>query len=98
MPDRYAFPGEPLTEAERELLTILQEECAEVIVAASKLLRFGKEHYEGYGDNQTVLALEVGDLLEMISRAQVSKLIPSAEVVNGMIRKQQRLKQFSRTM
>lgn len=47
-----------------ELLVILMEECAEVIQAASKCLRFGWDREQPeYGQNDKVLAGEVGDLL-----------------------------------
>jgi hypothetical protein len=50
-----------------EKLVILMEECAEVIKAASKCLRFGWDRkQEGYGQNDLVLAEEVGDLLGII--------------------------------
>jgi NTP pyrophosphatase (non-canonical NTP hydrolase) len=42
--------------AEHELLQLLQEECAEVIQAASKCIRFGDK------DNQFHLEKEIGDL------------------------------------
>ena len=44
-----------------ELLTILQEECAEVIQEASKIKRFGQT-----SENTDRLAKEVGDLVCMI--------------------------------
>lgn len=42
--------------AEHELLQLLQEECAEVIQAASKCIRFGDK------DNHFQLEKELGDL------------------------------------
>lgn len=50
-----------------ELLVILMEECAEVIKAASKCLRFGytREQPE-YGVNDKVLAAEIGDVLGIV--------------------------------
>lgn len=48
-----------------ELLTILQEECAEVIQEASKVKRFGQQK-----DNLDRLAKEVGDLVCMIELLQ----------------------------
>lgn len=42
--------------AEHELLQLLQEECAEVIQAASKCIRFGEK------DNYFQLEKELGDL------------------------------------
>ena len=50
-----------------ELLVILMEECAEVIQAASKCLRFGyKRDQPEYGQNDKVLSGEIGDLLGII--------------------------------
>jgi hypothetical protein len=45
----------------REILTILQEEAAEVIVEVSKCFRFGLS-----GQNLTRLGKEIGDLQQMI--------------------------------
>lgn len=42
--ERYVTPFDLPTAHERELLTILSKEAAEVIVAASKLQRFGREN------------------------------------------------------
>lgn len=56
---------EPLTTD--ELLVILAEECAEVIKAATKCLRFGWDRKQkGYGQNNLVLAEEIGDLMGII--------------------------------
>lgn len=56
-----------LTDKEREILVITQEECAEVIQEISKVFRFGieNEHKSGSKHRQ-VLEAEVGDLLCMI--------------------------------
>ena len=93
---RYHFLGTPLTDQERELLTIMQEECAEVIQAASKLLRFGKEYYDGYGDNQVVLGLEIGDTQHMFELLITSGLISIGVTEAGKERKAGRLKLFMR--
>lgn len=46
-----------------ELLVLLIEECAEVIQAATKCLRFGWDrNYPGYGVNHEKLADEIGEL------------------------------------
>jgi hypothetical protein len=48
-------------------LVLLTEECAEVIHAATKCIRFTwDEDYPGYGINHEVLSREVGDLLGVI--------------------------------
>ncbi len=51
---------------QNEVLVVLIEECAEVIQAATKCLRFGWDrNHPGYGVNHEVLAKELGDLLGM---------------------------------
>jgi NTP pyrophosphatase (non-canonical NTP hydrolase) len=48
-----------------EVLNLLQEECAEVIQAISKVRRFGKEA------NITDLCKEIGDMLYLVDLAKV---------------------------
>jgi NTP pyrophosphatase (non-canonical NTP hydrolase) len=52
----------------REILTILQEECAEVIVEVSKCFRFGPDQMmQGvHVTNMQRLEKELGDLLAMV--------------------------------
>jgi len=52
----------------KETLGILQEECAEVIVEASKCLRFGLGafHYRAGISHQDMLETEIGDMLAMV--------------------------------
>ena len=54
-----------------EILSILQEECAEVIQAISKVKRFGTKN------NIDQLALEIGDMLYLtdLARIQFNELI-----------------------
>ena len=58
------------TERQNEILTITQEECAEVIQVISKIFRFGlgHEHVSSHRGitNTEKLSEEVGDLLAMI--------------------------------
>lgn len=63
-----------LTNAETERLSLLMEECAEVIQAASKILRHGwrTEHNGITYDNLHQLEVELGDvgaILHMMYRA-----------------------------
>jgi len=52
-----------LTEAQRERLIILAEECAEVIQAVSKVLRHGfHAHYDNGISNKVQLEIECGDI------------------------------------
>lgn len=54
-----------------ELLDLLAEECAEVIVAVSKARRFGfGTMWPGYGRNDYAIAREVGDVLACIDALQ----------------------------
>jgi NTP pyrophosphatase (non-canonical NTP hydrolase) len=58
-----------MSDKSRETLLILQEECAEVIQAASKIFRFGEEsRWPNPSSSSTheCLAMEVGQLLCMV--------------------------------
>lgn len=52
----------------QEALDLLQEECAEVIVEASKIRRFGlnTKHYKKDLTHAEMLEIEVGDVLALI--------------------------------
>jgi hypothetical protein len=83
----------------REILTILQEEAAEVIVAASKLLRFGVDPtWPGMkAPNSIELCEEAGDLAVMLERLIDLKLFESVAFNNGKHRKRARLRQYLQT-
>jgi NTP pyrophosphatase (non-canonical NTP hydrolase) len=58
-----------MNEKQKEAILILQEECAEVIQAASKVFRFGTESRwptEESGTTLEELQIEVGQVLAMI--------------------------------
>jgi NTP pyrophosphatase (non-canonical NTP hydrolase) len=57
-----------MNEDTREILIILQEECAEVIQAVSKISRFGLDNYKPGKPktNREHLEEELGDMLAMI--------------------------------
>lgn len=93
----YAFTGEPLTPYEAELLQILAEECNEVAIAASKLLRFGREKNPTTGvSNIRDLGLETGDLQMVFARVLAADILRNADVVEGMERKEKRLAIYMR--
>ena len=50
----------------KEVMAILQEECAEVIQAVSKINRFGMESEWQGVTNKQHLVIEIGDLIAMI--------------------------------
>ncbi len=101
--ERYKPNGTPLTNHERELLTILMEECAEVIQASSKLMRFGKENRPPDGfphseiSNSTYLGLECGDLDCMIRLVKEAGIISLRDLGAGHQRKLERLKKYMQT-
>lgn len=74
-----------------EILLILQEECAEVIQAISKVKRFGMDN------NQEQLEQEVCDVLCMIDLAYERGILKSdaLKVKDRINKKRERLKKFS---
>lgn len=84
-----------LTEQQKEVLLIVQEECAEVTQAISKIFRFGlKETYQNKS-NQERLEEEVGDLMCMIELMQDSGVIDPEFVRTASIKKRIKLEQWS---
>jgi len=71
----------------RETLTILQEECAEVIQEASKILRFSNDGKK--------LEREVGDLICMIELLYEQRVIDPSNVAIQAIEKRHKLKKWS---
>ena len=70
-----------------ELLTIMMEECAEVIVECSKIIRFGNDG--------SSLAKELGDLQAMVELAQKSDIISYTEIEDQIPHKMEKLKKYS---
>ena len=80
-----------LNKVQEEILTILQEECAEVIQAVSKVRRFGE------AGNIEQLEQEIADVLCMINLAYRHGIMVKNEerVQNRITVKEERLKMFS---
>ena len=80
-----------LNKVQEEILTILQEECAEVIQAVSKVRRFGE------AGNIEQLEQEIADVLCMINLAYRHGIMVKNEerVQNRITVKEERLKKFS---
>ena len=89
----------PCTDFEEEVLSLIQEECAEVIQAISKTRRFGWDSYHPTDsekiDNRTHLEIELGDLLCLVEILVENGVISSACVHKAIVDKRERLKQFS---
>ena len=82
---------------ENEIMDILQEECAEVIQAVSKIRRFGinEIHLKVGKSNKENLTEEVGDLLCMIDLLIEFGIIDNKEVYIARAAKQEKLKKWS---
>lgn len=77
MSEKFVSPHPLPSDHERELLTILIEECAEVRQRATKMLRFGRDEVQPGQDftNADRLAKEIGDLVVMVELAVQAGLV-----------------------
>ena len=76
----------------KETLTILSEECAEVIQASSKLIRFGPYDEEHIKE----LEQELADLMAMIIILEYYGYIKMENIKNGVLPKLEKLKKYSK--
>lgn len=81
----------------KEILDITQEECAEVIVAISKISRFGLDNFKPGKPltNRQHLAEELGDLQAMIDLCIINGIVNKQEVDQASDNKFNKLKQWS---
>ncbi len=81
----------------KEILDITQEECAEVVVAVSKISRFGLDNYKPGKPktNREHLEEEVGDLLAMVDLMIEHKIIDINSVDTARAAKKDKLKIWS---
>jgi len=78
-----------------ELLTILSEECAEVIVECSKIKRFGIDsEYDGMTAGER-LQKELGDLQCMIGLLQADDVVSFSGIEEASELKRQKLMRWS---
>ena len=75
-----------------EIITILQEECSEVIQAVSKVRRFGMP--ENHGN----LVVELCDLQAMINLMYEYEVVPCSleQRIDNIHQKREKLKKFSK--
>jgi len=81
----------------REILLILQEECAEVTQAISKCFRFGLDNFKP-GKSKTNLEHledELGDLFAMVELLESHGVINTDNIDNAKHVKFEKLKQWS---
>ena len=86
-----------MNEDTREILVILQEECAEVIQAISKCHRFGMDNLKPGKPktNREHLEEEVGDMLAMIDILLVNNIVSWANLHRAKRAKIEKLKKWS---
>lgn len=80
-----------------EILTITQEEAAEVIQEISKIFRFGidVDHRDGMSHRQR-LTTEIGDLLTMIDLLKDHRIIDPVKIEMAKQAKIDKLKKYSK--
>jgi NTP pyrophosphatase (non-canonical NTP hydrolase) len=77
-----------------EVMDILQEECAEVIQAVSKIRRFGYDSRwpEEGPNNRQLLEMEIGDLLAMVDILVERCVISDSNINDARAKKKEKLK------
>lgn len=84
-----------MTNSEKQILLICQEECAEVTQAISKVFRFGYDSVYNDRTNHQRLTEEVGDLLAMIDLMVEAGIIDESAIQMASAQKKIKLKQWS---
>ena len=80
---------------EREALLILQEECAEVSQAISKIFRFGYDSTFNDLNNRQMLEQELGDLFQLVEILLERNVIDLDNLHIAMAKKKAKLKIWS---
>ena len=84
-----------MNKAQKEIMLIAQEECAEVTQAISKVFRFGLDGSHNERTNRERLTEELGDLHCMIELMVESGLVDRSELLNASGNKRKKLMQWS---
>lgn len=86
-----------MTDKTKEIMDITAEECAEVIVAISKISRFGIDNYKPNKPltNRQHLEEEIGDLLAMVDLMEQFQVINMDRVNLAKAAKIKKLEQWS---
>lgn len=86
-----------ISDKQREVLLIAQEECAEIVQAVSKCFRFGFDSrwpIDG-SNNRENLTEEVGDFVAMVRLMVDYEIIDMSELEKAAERKMTKLKKWS---
>lgn len=91
------FPNIKMDPQTKEVMDILQEECAEVIQAVSKISRFGLDNYKPGKPktNREHLEEELGDMLAMIDILCSMDVVDLDNLRIAKLAKIQKLKKWS---
>lgn len=84
-----------LSEKQKEILLITQEECSEVSQVISKIFRFGIDNTWNDISNRNRFGEELGDLLCMIHLIIESGLIDERDLFCCAAKKKEKLKKWS---
>lgn len=84
-----------ITDLDREVMLITQEECAEVTQAISKVFRFGFLSEHNGRNNRQHLEEEIGDLMCMVDLMRESNLINWDNVIDASAKKRDKLRKWS---
>jgi NTP pyrophosphatase (non-canonical NTP hydrolase) len=86
-----------MNDKEKEVMDILQEECAEVIQAVSKCSRFGIDYYKPGKPltNREHLEEELGDLLAMVDIMLEQGIVSLTKLDEAKANKKYKLKKWS---
>lgn len=84
-----------MEEQYREILSITQEECAEVIQAVSKIFRFGLDTEWKGETNREHLEEEIGDLQAMIYLLACNNIVSKEGIEKAAENKLNKLKKWS---
>lgn len=100
MSDRFEWKHPLPSEREREILTILIEEAAEVQQRATKLLRFGRDEVQPGQEltNAQRLSRELGDMAALVEMACDCNLVVRSEMFSQATEKRRKLRQFMKTI
>jgi len=94
--NRFVSPELPPEGVERELLTILAEECCEVGQRVSKALRFGiwEVQPEQKLTNAERIEIELGDLIAVMKRLCDMDILCNDEIEFAEIKKYKKLEKY----
>jgi NTP pyrophosphatase (non-canonical NTP hydrolase) len=84
-----------MKDIEKEILSITQEECSEVIQSVSKIFRFGIDTEWKGQSNREQLEEEIGDLKTMIDLLCQYNIVDRTKIDQHAVKKLEKLKKWS---